>query len=75
MLAVRLSKELELRLSTLSSKTNRPKSFYVKRALEKMLEEEEERYLALQAYETFLESGKKTTSFDDVMRENDLEAS
>ena len=73
MLAVRLNKALELRLSTLANKTNRTKSFYVKRALEKLFEEEEERYLALQAYEDFLESGKKTTSFAEVMRENGLE--
>ncbi len=72
MLAVRLSKDLEERLSVLARKTNRSKSFYVKEALEKYLEDEEDHVMALQAYEDYLKSGNKTTSFEEVMAENGL---
>ena len=72
MLTVILSKDLEERLSVLARKTNRSKSFYVKEALEKYLEDEEDHVMALQAYEDYLKSGKKTTSFEEVMAENGL---
>ncbi|NRB11539.1 MAG: CopG family transcriptional regulator [Rickettsiaceae bacterium] len=46
-LSIRLDKSLESRLNTLSLKTHRPKSFYVKEALEKYLSELEDIYVAL----------------------------
>ena len=48
MLAVRFSKDIEDRLSKLSKLTNRPKSFYVKAALDKYLEDMEDIYIALE---------------------------
>lgn len=72
MLAVRLPKGLEDRLSSLALRTHRSKSFYVKEALEKYLEDEEEHQIALEAYEDYLKSGKKTYSFEEVMNENGL---
>eukprot|EP01037_Dinobryon_pediforme_P018522 gene18522-18804_t len=63
---------LEDRLSSLALRTHRSKSFYVKEALEKYLEDEEEHQIALEAYEDYLKSGKKTYSFEEVMNENGL---
>jgi RHH-type rel operon transcriptional repressor/antitoxin RelB len=73
MFAVRLPEELEARLNHLSSETHRSKSYYVKKALQKFLDEQAEYEFAAVAYKDFLESGRKTTSFDDVMKENGLE--
>jgi RHH-type rel operon transcriptional repressor/antitoxin RelB len=72
MLAVRISKELEARLSRLAQSADRSKSYYVKKALEKYLEEEEERQIAQKAYEAYVKSGKKTYSFEEVMERNGL---
>ncbi len=72
MLAVRLPKDLEIRLNRLALNADRSKSYYVKKALEKFLEEEEEKQIALKAYESYVKSGKRTHSFEDVMTENGL---
>lgn len=72
MLAVRISKELEARLDRLAQSAERSKSYYVKKALEKFLEEEEERQIAIKAYESFVKSGKRVHSFEEVMKENGL---
>ena len=45
---MRISDEIEKRLEKLSSKTKRPKSFYIKDMLEKYLEEYEDAFLALE---------------------------
>lgn len=67
MLAVGLAKNLEDLLSKLSLKTNRTKSFYVKKALEKTLEEED--YAdTLASYEDFLRSGQKGISLDEMKK-------
>jgi RHH-type rel operon transcriptional repressor/antitoxin RelB len=47
MLAVRLPEKLEERLSTLAEQTHRPKSYYVKQALESFLDDYEDRLIAL----------------------------
>ena len=72
MLAVRISKELEARLSRLAQSADRSKSYSVKKALEQYLEEEEERQIAQKAYEAYVKSGKKTYSFEEVMERNGL---
>lgn len=72
MLAVRLSKILETRLENLARNHERSKSYYVKKALEKFLDEEEEKAIAAKAYEAYIKSGKKVHSFEDVMKENGL---
>jgi len=46
-ITVRIPDEIEKRLEKLSSKTKRPKSFYIKDMLEKYLEEYEDAFLAL----------------------------
>lgn len=72
MFSIRLSKDLDARLDALASKTNRAKAYYVKKALTKFLEDQEEIELATQAYKEFLESGQKTVSYEEVLRENGL---
>lgn len=74
MLAVRIPQALEKRLELLSKKNERSKSYYIRKALESFLDGEEERQIALQAYDDYLKSGKKIHSLEDVLKENDLEA-
>lgn len=59
MLTVRLPAELEARLNILADITKRPKSFYVREALGRSLEDIEDVYLAEAALERFRASEKK----------------
>ena len=70
MLTVRLPENIEKRLNTLAKATKRPKSYYVREAIERVLEDMEDAYLAESAYEEFLKSGEPAISIDKV--ENDL---
>lgn len=70
MLSVRLSERVEHRLSKLSDKTKRSKSYYVEYALEKFLDEQEDYLLALARLEEkgpniTLEEAKKQLGFAD----------
>jgi RHH-type transcriptional regulator, rel operon repressor / antitoxin RelB len=47
MLSIRLPEELNARLDYLSEKTHRPKSFYVKEAIETYLEDMEDIFISL----------------------------
>jgi Predicted DNA-binding protein with an HTH domain len=73
MLTIRLPAEMEQRLAVLAKATQRPKSFYVREALERSLEDIEDAYLAETAYERFKTSGEKAIPLEDVMREYALE--
>ncbi len=73
MLAVRLPESLENRLNALSIKTQRSKSFYVKKALERLLEEEEDYADALVSFEEYLRSGKKGYSLEEMKQRYGLE--
>ena len=68
MVAVRLTKEIEDRLTSLAEKTGRTKSFYIRRALEEHLEEMEDAYLAERRYRTL----GKTISLDELLNEQDV---
>jgi RHH-type rel operon transcriptional repressor/antitoxin RelB len=70
MLTVRLSKEMDTRLSALAERTHRAKSFYVKKAIQKFLDEEAEREWAAAAYKDFLDSGAKTISHEEFLTRN-----
>ena len=50
-IAVRLQKELHQRLSSLATRTGRSKSFYLKQALARYLEDMEDLYLAVDRIE------------------------
>jgi RHH-type rel operon transcriptional repressor/antitoxin RelB len=73
MLAVRLPESLESRLNALSLKTHRSKSFYIKKALERLLEEEEDYADALASYEEHLRSGKKGYSLEEMKQRYGVE--
>ncbi len=68
MLTVRLSKEMDTQLSALAERTHRAKSFYVKKALKKFLDEEAEHEWAAAAYKDFLESGEKAISHEEFLK-------
>ena len=73
MLTVRLPESLEKRLNALASATQRPKSYYVREALERAMEEMEDAYMAETAYEKFLKNGKPSKSLNQVERDLGLE--
>ncbi len=64
-LNVRISDDLAKRLEGLSTKTRRPKGFYVKDLLEEHLAEYEDRYLAL---ERLSDKNAKYYTTDEVAR-------
>jgi len=51
MLTIRLNSDLENRLVALSEKTGRPKSYYVRQAIQAFLEEKEDYLLAISRLE------------------------
>lgn len=73
MLTVRLPKEMEQRLDILARETKRPKSYYVREALERCLEDLEDAYLAEARYEQFLTSGEPATPLDAVLKRYGLD--
>lgn len=69
MLTIRLDAKTEDRLKRLSVATHRPKSFYVKQALNEYLEDMEDIYLAEKEMEK-IKSGKSSlTSLEDFKDE------
>lgn len=60
--SVKLPNDLESRLEYLSTVTHRPKSFYIREAINEYLEEHEDTFIALSR----LESPMPTVSLDDV---------
>lgn len=73
MLSVRLTADLDKRLSHLAKVTNRPKSYYVREAIERSLDDMEDAYLAESAYESFLTKGEKAISLDELEENLGLE--
>jgi len=68
MLAIRLPKEIELRLDNLAKATGRTKTFYAREAILAYLEDLEDLYLADRSMEA-LKSGKvKAIPLDQVER-------
>jgi len=74
MAGVRLPEDLENRLTALATKTHRPKSYYLKEALQAYLDEYEEDLKTVADYEEQLKKGTlKTYSFEEVMKKHGLE--
>lgn len=69
MLAVRIPNELQARLDKLSKLTGRPKSYYVREALQAQLDDIEDAYTALYR----LEHPAKRWTLEDLERGLDLE--
>jgi len=69
MLAVRVPDEMESRLEKLASLTGRPKSFYVREALQTHLDEIEDTYTALYR----LEHPARRWTLEELEQGSDLE--
>lgn len=68
-IAIRLSEELESKLSSLAKKTKRSKSFYVREAIERYLEDVGDYYLGLD----ILENPGRTYSLDEARKACELD--
>lgn len=69
MVAVRLPKELNERLERFAQKTHRSKSYYIRKALEQFLEDQEDYFLALAR----LEEKNPRISLDEALKELGVE--
>ena len=68
MTAVRLTEDLERRLSSLAEETNRSKSFYLKEALQDYLDEHEDLLLALAVKERIHKGEEKRYTLDEAKK-------
>jgi len=73
MLTIRLSESTKQRLNKLAKETHRPKSFYVREAIERSLNEIEDIYLAQIRLESLRAGQSKTYTLEEVEQELDLE--
>ena len=64
MLSVRLEAEIENRLGELAARTGRTKSYYVRQAIVRFLEDMEDRYIAIER----LERSAKRWDLDELER-------
>lgn len=69
MLAVRLPEDIEERIAELASRTGRTKTYYVKEAIMRQIDELEDKYLALDR----LENPAKRWSLEDMEQGRDME--
>jgi len=69
LLAVRVPEELESRLGNLAEKTGRSKSFYIRKALEQFIEDQEDYLLAV----SVLKENNKSFSLEEVKKNLGLE--
>ncbi len=74
MLTIRLSKTTEQRLDQLAKETHRPKSFYVREAIERSLDEIEDIYLAQSRIEALRAGKSRTYTLEEVEKDLDLES-
>jgi len=74
MLTIRLSKSTEERLDQLAKETHRPKSFYVREAIERSLDEIEDIYLAMSRIEALRAGKSRTYTLEEVESDLDLES-
>lgn len=74
MFTIRLSDDMEKRLDILAQTTNRPKSFYVREALERSLEDIEDIYLAEAALERSKANGEKPIPLEKVLAEYEMDS-
>jgi RHH-type rel operon transcriptional repressor/antitoxin RelB len=74
MLTIRLPVELEQRIALLAKATQRPKSFYVREALERSLAGIEDAYFAEAAYEIYRSDGEKAILLGVAMKQQGMES-
>jgi len=73
MLGIRLEPELEDKLNNLAKETGRTKSYYVREAIKRFLEEREDYLLGVSVLERLERGEEKTMSFDEVEKYLGLE--
>ncbi len=73
MLAIRLPREIEDRLESLSKKTGRTKTYYVRQAILDKLDELEDIYLAEKRLEDMRSGKTKTIPLEEVMKHHGLQ--
>ena len=66
MTGLRLPVETEKRLTHLAQATRRSKSLYIRQAIDKFLEDNEEYLLAAAQYEDYLKDGKQGISLEEL---------
>jgi len=66
MMTVRFPPKIEEKLTQLAKETHRTKSYYIKRAVEEFLEDQEDYLLAVASYEDYLKSGEKSVSLEEL---------
>lgn len=71
--SIRLPHEIEERLETLSAKTGRRKSFYVKEAILDHLDDIEDTYLAEKRLERINSGRTQTIPLQEVMRRYEMD--
>ena len=70
MAGVRFEAQMEQRLNTLAAATHRPKSYYLKEAMQAYLDAHEEALLAIAKYEEQVRNGTlKTIPMEDILKE------
>lgn len=72
MLAIRLSEDIEARLTALAKQTGRTKTFYAREAILRHLEDLEDYYLAAHAVSAIREGTEAVYSSEEVRRSLDL---
>ena len=70
---VRLPEDHDRRLRVLAAATNRSRSYFIREAVKRSLDDLEDAYLAETAYEEFIKSGENPISLDEVEQRLDLE--
>ena len=70
---VRFPEDLDKRLDKLARLTKRTKSYFIREALEKYIDELEDIYLAETEYEEFLKSKLKPVSIEEMERRLGME--
>lgn len=73
MLAIRLSEDMEHRLTELARRTGRTKTFYAREAIEQHLDDLEDLYLAEAELQRVKDGDSPTYSLEEVMRAHGLE--
>jgi len=68
MVAIRLPKAVEMRLEKLAKRTGRTKTFYVREAVLRHLEDLEDIYLAEQALKKLISGKEKAIPLEDVLK-------
>ncbi len=68
MMTIRLPEEMEQRLSQLAKETHRTKTYYVKRAIEEFLDDQEDYLLALSVMERVEKGKEKTIPLEEILK-------